>query len=225
MLFLWHVFCFIELNDILIIMERRNTPEINAGSMADIAFLLLIFFLVTTTMEVDAGISRRLPEKQPPTNIFIKERNVFEVIINKNNELLVEGEYVEIENLEKLAIQFIDNGEGVGNPILLFGEIVGEECGWCMGEKKESSSVHPNKAVISLKTDRSTSFGTFIEVQNEINAAYTFLRNRLSKQLYEVSYTELVNSLEKDKKNKSLASKVKKIRAMYPEIISESENN
>lgn len=207
-------------------MARRDTPEINAGSMADIAFLLLIFFLVTTTMDVDVGILRRLPEKQPldiePP--VVKEKNVFEVIINKNDDLLIEGEYSEVKDVRQLAIDFIDNGGGIGNPIILFGENEGQECTWCGGAKDPDSSVHPNKAIISLVTDRSTTYGTFIKVQNELGAAYTFLRNRLSKEEYGELYTDMVTELEKDKGNEVLKSKIKRIRAMYPEIISESEN-
>lgn len=208
-------------------MARRDTPEINAGSMADIAFLLLIFFLVTTTMDVDTGISRRLPEKQPldaPPPPVIKEKNVFEVIINKNDDLLIEGEYREVKEVRQLAIDFIDNGGGIGNAIIPFGETEGKECDWCQGQKDPLSSVHPNKAIISLKTDRSTSYGTFIKVQNELGAAYTFLRNRLAKDEYGVLYTDIITALEKDKGNADLKAKRNRIRAMYPEIISESEN-
>ena len=209
-------------------MARRDTPEINAGSMADIAFLLLIFFLVTTTMDVDAGISRRLPEKQPidaPPPPVIKEKNVFEVILNKNDDLLIEGDYKEIKDVRQMAMDFIDNGGGIGNAIIPFGEEVGKECDWCQGAKDPESSDHPNKAVISLKTDRSTSYGMFIKVQNELGAAYTTLRNRLSQEEYGVSYTDLVIALEKDKANEAIKTKIKRIRVMYPEIISESENN
>ena len=81
-------------------MARRETPEINAGSMADIAFLLLIFFLVTTTMDVDSGISKKLSEKPPKDYVppVIKQKNIFEVNINRNNELLVEGETMKLHN-------------------------------------------------------------------------------------------------------------------------------
>jgi len=208
-------------------MARRDTPEINAGSMADIAFLLLIFFLVTTTMDVDAGIARRLPEKQPidaPPPPVIKERNVFEVIINKNDDLLIEGEYSEVTEVRQLAIDFIDNGGSKGNPMLSLGETEGKECDWCQGAKDSESSDHPNKAVISLKTDRSTTYGTYIKVQNELGAAYTVLRNRLSLEKYNILYTDIMIALEKDKKNESLKAKRNYIREHYPEIISKSEN-
>lgn len=209
-------------------MARRETPEINAGSMADIAFLLLIFFLVTTTMDVDAGISRRLPEKTPP-NVkppIIKERNVFQVIVNRNNEILVEGEYTKVDKIKELAIKFIDNGAKTGNPIKLFGETEGTECTWCEGKKDPLSSDHPNKAIIAIKTDRSTDYGTFIAVQNEIGAAYTFLRNRLAKKKYGQTYTDMVKEDLNNKANPSqkLKNRIKEIKAMYPEIITEAES-
>jgi|TARA_B110000908_G_C10264823_1_gene462694 biopolymer transport protein ExbD len=209
-------------------MARRDTPEINAGSMADIAFLLLIFFLVTTTMDIDAGISRRLPEKQPDTvePPVIKKRNIFEISINRNDDLLIEDEYRTVDEVKQLAIDFIDNGGGLGNIIELFGETEGTECTWCQGKKDESSSDHPNKAIISIKTDRSTTYGIYIKVQNEVSAALTFLRNRLAKKEYGKTYTEMV---KEDKNNKinpdqSLKDKIKKIKVMYPEIITEQNN-
>lgn len=207
-------------------MARRDSPEINAGSMADIAFLLLIFFLVTTTMDIDAGISRKLPEKQPDDIVppIIKERNVFEVIINRNDDLLIENEYVEVKDVRELAKAFIDNGGGKGNPIEDLGQTEGQECDWCQGKKDPESSDHPNKAVISLKTDRSTSYGMFIQVQNELGAAYTELRNRLAMEEYGMTYTDMVSQDEKNKINPSqeLKDRIKRIKTMYPEIISEA---
>ena len=94
---------------------RRSSPEVNAGSMADIAFLLLIFFLVTTTIETDSGINRKLPPMEeledPP---IIKQKNIFTVVVNKYNQLLVEEELSEIEDLRSLAVKFLDNGGGKG---------------------------------------------------------------------------------------------------------------
>ena len=210
-------------------MARRETPEINAGSMADIAFLLLIFFLVTTTMDVDAGISRRLPEKQPPNAPkppIIKERNVFEIMINKDNDILVENEYRKVNEIKELAIAFIDNGGSEGNPIELFGESAGTKCSWCEGDKNPESSDHPNKAIISIKTDRSTEMGTFIGVQDEVGRAYAFLRNRLAMKEFGKTYTEMIKEDANNKSNPSqkLKDNIKKIKTMYPEIITESEN-
>ncbi len=149
-------------------MARRENPEINAGSMADIAFLLLIFFLVTTTMNVDSGVSKKLSEKPPADYVppIIKEKNIFEVNINRNNELLVEDDRMDVKDLKEAAIKFIDNGGGVGTP----GEdgSPGKPCDYCKGERSESSSDHPNKAIISVQSDRGTEYGTYIQVQNEL---------------------------------------------------------
>lgn len=89
-------------------MARRASPEINAGSMADIAFLLLIFFLVTTTMDVDTGITRRLPPPiEDPDDILIKQRNILNVLVNKNDRLLVDGKPGDINTLKDKAKEFM----------------------------------------------------------------------------------------------------------------------
>ena len=150
-------------------MAKRAAPEVNAGSMADIAFLLLIFFLVTTTIETDSGINRKLPPTDevvdPP---IIKERNIFTVVVNKDNRLLVEEDVMEIGELRQAAITFLDNGGGSGE----------EACDYCQGKKDPSSSDNPEKAIISLKNDRETSYKVYIAVQNELVAAYNDLRDR-----------------------------------------------
>ncbi|MCL6295319.1 ExbD/TolR family protein [Jejuia spongiicola] len=153
-------------------MAKRAAPEVNAGSMADIAFLLLIFFLVTTTIEKDSGINRKLPpiddsEVEPP---IIKQKNIFTVSLNKNNDLLVEDERMNIKDLRKAAVEFLDNG-GDGT------------CDYCDGKKDPASSDNPDKAIISLKNDRETSYAAYISVQNELVAAYNELRNRRALQV------------------------------------------
>lgn len=193
-------------------MARRDTPEINAGSMADIAFLLLIFFLVTTTMDIDTGISRKLPEKQDP-NIkppILKEKNVFEVSVNRRNEILVEGEtYMQIADLREAAMKFIDNGGGIA------ADLAKEDispCTWCEGSKDPSSSDHPKKAIISLQSDRGTSYSTYIAVQNELVAAYSDLRNKYSNKKFGREFDDLT---------KEQQDVIKK--DIYPQIISEAE--
>ena len=125
----------------------RKSPEVNAGSMADIAFLLLIFFLVTTTIETDSGINRKLPPMEdqidPP---IIKEKNIFTVVVNKYSQILVEEVLTDIKDLRGLAIDFLDNGGGIGE----------EACDYCQGERSPRSSDNPEKAIISLKNDRET---------------------------------------------------------------------
>ena len=203
-------------------MARRETPEINAGSMADIAFLLLIFFLVTTTMNVDSGISKKLSEKPPADYVppVIKERNIFEVNINRNNELLVEGERMDLKEIKDAAVKFIDNGGGEGK--LVDGVSTGP-CDYCKGEKSTASSDHPNKAIISVQSDRGTEYGTYIVVQNELLRAYTELRNRLCEERYNMSYTELEKLYKDDKNNLELKKKVEDIKTAYPQIISDAE--
>lgn len=202
--------------------NRRGLPEINAGSMADIAFLLLIFFLVTTTMNVDSGISKKLSEKPPADYVppVIKERNIFEVNINRNNELLVEGERMDVKEIKDAAVKFIDNGGGEGK--LVDGVSTGP-CDYCKGEKSSTSSDHPNKAIISVQSDRGTEYGTYMIVQNELLRAYTELRNALCKERYGMSYIELENLYKDDKNNLELKKKVEDIKTAYPQIISDAE--
>ncbi len=203
-------------------MARRDNPEINAGSMADIAFLLLIFFLVTTTMNIDSGVSKKLSEKPPPDYKppIIKEKNIFEVNINRKNELLVEGERMELKDLKEVAIKFIDNGGGEGK---IENDIPTGPCNYCKGEKSKKSSDHPNKAIISVQSDRLTEYGTYLTVQNELLKAYSELRNRLCMERYRISYTELEKAYKDDRQNEELKKKVEDIKMSYPQIISDAE--
>ena len=204
-------------------MARRENSEINAGSMADIAFLLLIFFLVTTTMDVDSGIARKLPEKSPPdqqNDVIVKEKNVFDITVNRNNQILIEGEkYVKVNEIRPLVLEFIDNGGGVGNAV---DGKEGQPCDYCEGAKEPSSSDHPSKAVISLQSDRGTMYGMYISIQNEIEGAYTELRNRLGLKLYGRSYDALVKDYD-DNASESLKAKIDNLKEKYPQIISEPE--
>ena len=152
-------------------MAKRSAPEVNAGSMADIAFLLLIFFLVTTTIPKDSGITRKLPPiEENDEDVIIKEKNIFTVLLNGKDQLLVEDELMEIGNLRQAALKFLDNG-GDGS------------CSYCKGAKDPKSSDNPDKAIISLKNDRQTSYAAYITVQNELVAAYNELRNRRALEI------------------------------------------
>ena len=172
--------------------KRRGLQEINAGSMADIAFLLLIFFLVTTTMDVDSGIARKLPpmpdEEMQEDDSQINAKNIYVVLINTNNQLLVEGELMDISQLREGAKRFINNN-GI-DPNL---------------------SDNPDKAIISLQNDRGTEYKTYIQVQNELAAAYNELRNDAALNKFGKRYIDL-NKTDK-----------KEIRKMYPQKISEAE--
>lgn len=197
-------------------MGNRETPQINAGSMADIAFLLLIFFLVTTTLNADIGIFKKLSDKTPPPIIDVNQRNILEININPNNEILIEGiEIATMENIKQLVADFIDNGAGKDNN--------GKSCDWCTGNKKITSSDHPSKAIVSLQSSRNTSYGTYITVQNEIHSAYKELRNSLAHALYGISYDTMLLDLKKNKKNKILKDRIDNIKQKYPQLISEVE--
>ena len=199
----------------------RKSPEVNAGSMADIAFLLLIFFLVTTTIETDSGINRKLPPMEdvidPP---IIKERNIFTVVVNKNNDILVEEKPMQLRDVRSAAVKFLDNGGGVGE----------EACDYCQGERDTSSSDNPDKAIISLKNDRETDYKVYISVQNELVAAYNELRDREFLRLYpnqRMTFVE-ANKLYSDprtstKEKLKLKPKLDVLKKMYPQKLSEAE--
>lgn len=197
--------------------RRKGAPEVNAGSMADIAFLLLIFFLVTTTIETDAGLDRMLPPIEPPDNdVVIKQKNIFTVGINKNGQLLVEEQLMDIEDLREAAIAFLDNG-GDGS------------CDYCKGKKDATSSDNPTKAIISLKNDRETKYSTYITVQNELVGAYNDLRNREAQRLYGRDFTEMeskyLNPETPSSERDDLKDKVQKIQDLFPQKLSEAETS
>ena len=202
-------------------MARRSAPEVNAGSMADIAFLLLIFFLVTTTIETDSGLNRKLPPMEdiidPP---IIKERNIFTVVVNKNNDLLVEEKPMQIDELREAAVTFLDNGGGKGE----------DACSFCQGERDPNSSDNPEKAVISLKNDRETDYKVYIAVQNELVAAYNILRNREFARLnpnLEMSFIEADRKYSDPRtslsQKESLKPKLSEVKALFPQKLSEAE--
>jgi biopolymer transport protein ExbD len=181
----------------------RKVPEIPSASLADIAFMLLIFFLVTTTMDVDSGLERRLPqwsEEEIQDDQQIKERNVFVVLVNRNNDLLVEGDYENLNNLRERAKEFMANPyddpalpEKEARQVPHFGEVM------------------ITKGVISLRNDLDTRYGMYIAVQNELVAAINELRNELAREKFGKAY----NDLDKDQQDA--------IREIYPSRISEAE--
>lgn len=147
--------------------KGRQSNEINAGSMADIAFLLLIFFLVTTQIAEDKGVLTTLPpwSDDEPDITRLKERNVYSVLVNANNELLVRNEPMSARDLRKNAKEFISNPEN-----------------------RPDYAEKPEKAIISLKNDRGTKYETYIEVLNELKGAYNELRNEMSERVHGKPY-------------------------------------
>ena len=145
--------------------KKRKTPGINGSSSADIAFMLLIFFLITTSMDTDKGLARRLPPPVPKdqkndTDVDIKKRNLLVVLINSNNQILCGDQFVDIKQLKERIKEFIDNPyndehkpERVEADVPFFGKMM----------------VTKNH-VISLQNDRGTEYQAYIDVQNEIAA-------------------------------------------------------
>ena len=193
-------------------MARREAPEINAGSMADIAFLLLIFFLVTTTMDVDSGLTRKLPppieeeQENPPE---VKQRNVFQVLVNANDDLLVEGEPMLVSNLREEAMNFI-----VGDPN---DESMPE---FKMTEVPIFGTIPVSKQIVSLQNDRGTSYEMYIKVQNELVGAYNDVRDEYAMEKFGKTLAQLEKEAENSKKAEQ---QVKAIKKVYPQRISEAE--
>lgn len=186
-------------------MSRRKLPEIPNASLADIAFMVLIFFLMVSTMDTDMGLERRLPPMPPPDQEKddtppIKERNVFVVLVNAQNQLLVEGEWTDVDNLREKAKEFMANPNDDPN----------------LPEKTEKEvpffgPVRITKGVISLQNDVGTQYGTYIAVQNELVGAINELRDELSMEKFGKPY----NKLGPDQQDA--------VQEIYPSKISEAE--
>lgn len=165
-------------------MSKRELHQINAGSMADIAFLLLIFFLVSTTMDVDTGISRILPP-MPETQdqideTKVKERNILVVLIDRKNRLMVEGELFDIKNLKEKTKEFFLNTEKKADlPEIRLVDV------------DFFGLVEVSKGIISLQNDRGTSYEMYITVQNELAAAVHELQNELSLRTFGIKFDDL----------------------------------
>lgn len=163
--------------------KKRPIPEINAGSMADIAFLLLVFFLVTTTMDTDKGLRVKLPpypdpEQEPPRSTQ-NDRNVLEVLVNANNQLLVEQSIMNIEGLTELTKAHLTN-EG----------------------RRPDLAESSIKAIVSLKNDRGTSYKRYVEVYNELMRAYAEVRDDYSQGRFNRPYKELSKDSKKEVRKK-----------------------
>ena len=183
---------------------KRKVPDINSSSTADIAFLLLIFFLITTSMDTDRGLARRLPPPPEPDQEApdkIKERNILQVYLNKDDQLMCGTDYISIDQLKDRAKAFVENAgndeslpQKVAKDIPFFGTVM-----------------ITDKHVISLQNDRGSSYQAYINVQNELVAAYNELRNELAQKKWQKNYADLNEEQQKA------------IRDIYPQRISEAE--
>jgi biopolymer transport protein ExbD len=172
-------------------------PEVNAGSMADIAFLLLIFFLVTATISSDEGINRKLPN-DANTSTTLHERNILRIMINNDDEIMVNQNIIKIDELKDIAKDFIDNNGD-------------RTCNYCSGSNFKNASDNPSKAVISLQSGKQTTYAQFIAVQNELTKAYYELRDTYS------------NNVLKKSSNKLTEAELNTIKKAYPFILSEAD--
>lgn len=148
---------------------RRRAPEVNAGSMADIAFLLLIFFLVTTTILSDEGIFVLLPpwESESP-ELDIHTRNLIKVQLNSAGALLFCGEEIDVSNLRKRTKQRLTNQE-----------------------MRPDWPERGNKALVMLLNDRSTAYSDYLEVYNELKGAYQELWDQEAEGYSRRPYAQL----------------------------------
>ncbi len=185
-------------------MAKRAAPEINAGSMADIAFLLLIFFLVTTTMNVDTGITRILPPpvKNKNENVDVKERNVLKILINSHDLMLVNGKPANVDNLTQKVVDFMSLHPNDNSYPEVQAKYIPE-----LGKK-----VLMSKGIVSLKNDRGTSYRMYIKVQDAIAKAFNILKDQAALKYYGVKYDQLVDQ-----------NKIKTINKLVPIRVSEAE--
>ena len=184
----------------------KKVPQINASSMADISFLLLIFFLVTTSMDVNQGLARRLPAPIPPDQKVedkdINKRNLLVVKINSANQLMVQGQLMDVKQLREKAKEFILNANNADN----FPKVYEEDFGAPFGVVK-----YTKDHVISVQNDVDTQYQAYLDVQNELVAAYNELREDCAQKYSHKAY----NELEEDQQ--------KQIQKIYPQKISEAE--
>lgn len=186
--------------------KKRKMPGLNTSSTADISFMLLIFFLVTTSMDTDQGLGRTLPkppeDDQLNNEIKIKERNILNIRINKDNYVMIGDDYASLADVKERAKEFIKNPDNRANlPELKPKKIKG------LGKTMMVTENH----VISVQTDRGTDYGVYFQVQDALVAAYNELRDELSKEEFGYKYEYLT------------ADQQKAIREVYPQKISEAE--
>lgn len=173
----------------------KKIPEINSGSMADISFLLLTFFLLTSSINTDMGISRKLP---PPVNpdepiIDIRKRNIFIVLVNSNDQLLVNGSLGDVTTLKERTIEFLtnpNNDKNLPEKTIKYIDLLG--------------NTEVSKGVISLQNDRGTSYEMYIKVQNELTAAVNTLRNKLSKEKFGKNFLDLKSDAKREAIQKAI---------------------
>ncbi len=165
---------------------RREDPEIGGAGMADIAFLLLIFFLLVTTIDIDTGIGLQLPpapeeEQEPPP---IKERNLLNILVNAQGMVLMDDEPTDISQVKQNVKDFVTNN--------------GED---------PNLSESPDKAIVSIKTARQTPYRTYINMLDEVMGAYAELRNQAAQAQFGQNYSQLEEDSEQQQTVKDMYPK------------------
>ena len=172
--------------------NKRKVPEVNSSSQADIAFSLLIFFLVATTMNTDTGLARMLPpmppENQQQEDIKVKERNLFLVLISGNGAIMAgtpnHQEIIDLRQLTDKAKEFILNPMDDKD----------------LPEKKDEEITMPDgskwvypvsQGVISLQTTRDTGYQAYIQVQNELTRAFNEVRDDVAEKKFGSKFSDL----------------------------------
>lgn len=175
--------------------RSREEAEVPQAGMADIAFLLLIFFLVVTTIDVDTGIGMQLPpppdpDQEPPP---IRERNLMNILVNARGQILINEEQASLQDVQQLVMDFVDNENRAQDPDL---------------------SEDPRSAIVSIKTDRQTPYEIYIDMLDEVIGAYRQLRDEAAQSEFGLTYREYSNRVEREDNV---------IREMYPQNISLAE--
>jgi biopolymer transport protein ExbD len=185
--------------------KKRKVPQVNSTSTADIAFMMLLFFLLTSSMDTDKGVPRRLPAPVPKDqkvdDIKVKDRNLLVVLINSTNQILCGDSYIQLDQLKNRVKDFVENPTNDAH----------------MPEKVEidvpyfGNRMVTKNHVVSLQNDRGTSYQSYIDVQNEIAAAYSELRDDISSQKFGKKFADL-----SDEQREA-------VQMIYPQKISEAE--
>ncbi|MDR1343728.1 MAG: biopolymer transporter ExbD [Tannerellaceae bacterium] len=185
--------------------KKRKMPEVNSTSTADIAFMMLLFFLLTSSMDTDRGLPRRLPPPVPKDqknqDVNIKKRNILVVLINSNNQILCGDTYIQLDQLKGRIKEFVENPTNNEH----MPELIEVDVPY-FGTRKVSKN-----HVISLQNNRDTSYQAYIDVQNEIAAAYNELRDDISLQKFGRKFADLDEEQQKA------------VQVIYPQKISEAE--
>jgi biopolymer transport protein ExbD len=187
--------------------KKKSVPKLNSTSTADIAFMFLLFFLLTTSMDTDRGLPRRLPppvpkdQKKQDEKVDIKKRNLLVVLINSNNQILCGSDFIPIDQLKDRVKEFVENTNNNEH----MPEKIDEDVPY-FGNMKITKN-----HIISLQNDRGTSYQAYIDVQGEIALAYTELRNDLARKKFGVAYSQLTEEQQEA------------VQKIYPQKISEAE--